>query len=103
MALSNTSHTKSICSGVNVVPDGKLMPVADSLAMSSHVDGVLLVIESGKSDKRAVSRAKTLLDKVNARTYGAVLNNVKRGDLNGYYGNKYRYYKYEDSNEEKDS
>lgn len=54
-----------------------VIAVTDAVVMASRVDGVLLVISAGKTKREHVQRAKALLDKVNARLVGAVLNNVE--------------------------
>ncbi|MFS0555440.1 CpsD/CapB family tyrosine-protein kinase [Brevibacillus sp. 179-C9.3 HS] len=54
-----------------------LLPVADSQVLSSLVDGVLLVLRSGKVKVENAKKAKMLLDHVGARIIGAVLNDMK--------------------------
>ena len=61
-----------------------IIPVADSVALSTKVDGVLLIVFSGKTNRVALQRTITLLKKVNARLVGAVMNNVQSHDLYGY-------------------
>jgi len=53
-----------------------IIAVTDAAVLSSKVDGVLLVINAGKTKREHAQRAKALLEKVNARLVGAVLNNV---------------------------
>lgn len=54
-----------------------VIAVTDAAVLSSKVDAVLLVISAGKTKREHAKKAKALLDKVNARLIGAVLNNVK--------------------------
>lgn len=54
-----------------------VIAVTDAAVLASKVDAVLLVISAGKTKREHAKKAKTLLDKVNARLIGAVLNNVK--------------------------
>lgn len=54
-----------------------VIAVTDAAVLSTKVDAVLLVISAGKTKREHAKKAKTLLDKVNARLIGAVLNNVK--------------------------
>ncbi len=60
--------------------------VTDSIILSSFLDGTFLVIESGGVTIEAVTRAKSLLEKVHTKIKGAILNNIKEE------GKKYRYY-----------
>jgi len=54
-----------------------VIAVTDAVVLASRVDGVLLVISAGKTKREHVQRARDLLNKVNARLVGAVLNNVE--------------------------
>lgn len=51
--------------------------VTDAVVLASRVDGVLLVVSSGKTRRDLARAAKAQLDKVNARILGVVLNNVR--------------------------
>lgn len=66
----------------------------DAALASQMVDGVLFVINSGKTSSREVKEALSQLEKANARVLGAVINNVHRTNSNYYYydrqGNKKR-------------
>ena len=63
--------------------------VTDASILASLVDGVLLVIRSGVTEKEAIRRAYDQLHKVNAPVMGAVLNSIKAADV---YGSYYYYY-----------
>ncbi len=54
-----------------------VVAVTDAQILSRHVDGVLLVIHSGKANREMVIKAKNLLENVQARILGTVLNNRK--------------------------
>lgn len=54
-----------------------VVAVTDAAVLASKLDGVLLVISSGKTKRDLAQRAKAMLEKVNARILGVVLNNVK--------------------------
>lgn len=54
-----------------------VIAVTDAAVLASKVDGVLLVINAGTTKRDHAQRAKALLEKVNARLVGAVLNNVR--------------------------
>lgn len=66
-----------------------LTNVADSLVLSTLVDGVIVVVQSGVSKRRAVQRIRRELMQVGAKVFGVVLNKVDH-HRNGYYD--YRYY-----------
>jgi succinoglycan biosynthesis transport protein ExoP len=66
---------------------------ADSLILSTTVDGVVLVVLGGKTPKETLQRAKEVLYQVNAKILGVVINrvDVQRGNY-GYYYYRYHYY-----------
>lgn len=71
--------------------------VADAVVLSTQVDGVVLVLKSGQTNRELARRTVRVLKDVKANIYGAVLNDVnleagKYGDY--YYGYIYRYYGY---------
>ena len=69
-----------------------VIAVTDAAILCSRVEGAFLVISAGSTERDAVIRAKTLLENVEARVLGALLNNV---DLGGAYGSSsYYYYHY---------
>lgn len=61
-----------------------VVPVTDAQVLATKVDGVLLVIHAGKTDKTTAKRAKELLEKVSANIIGVVLNDPKK-EVNHYY------------------
>lgn len=54
-----------------------IIAVTDAALLSAKVDGVLLIISAGKTRREQARKAQALLEKVNARLIGTVLNNVK--------------------------
>jgi succinoglycan biosynthesis transport protein ExoP len=66
---------------------------ADSIILSTVVDGVILVVLSGKTSRIALQHAKDALFQVNAKILGVVLNrvNILHSEYSDYY---YRYYYY---------
>jgi len=81
-------------------------PVAaftDGVLIAAMVEGVLLVVHSGKSSRKVVIRARRLLLDVGARVIGVVLNRVTAAGTNSYYyyTGYYQHYGYrEDAPEE---
>ncbi|CAN7341096.1 MULTISPECIES: CpsD/CapB family tyrosine-protein kinase [unclassified Paenibacillus] len=63
--------------------------VTDSQIIASRTDGVILVVNSDRTKREAVLKAKQNLDNVRARILGVVLNNVDRKNKDAYY---YYYY-----------
>jgi capsular exopolysaccharide synthesis family protein len=67
-----------------------VLPVADSMILSTYVDGVVLVIASRQVPREIALRAKELLQNTNARLLGVVLNQVRySSDGDQYYYNYY--------------
>jgi capsular exopolysaccharide synthesis family protein len=66
---------------------------ADSIVLSSAVDGIILVILFGKTQRIALQRAKDSLLHADAKILGVVINRVNM-DLSGYkdYYGPYHYY-----------
>ena len=73
--------------------------VTDAIVLSSQVDGVLLVLDSGKTPIQLAREARDKLDRANAHLLGIILNRIKR-DSNGYY--HYYYYAYGESSSHPD-
>lgn len=64
-----------------------VVAVTDAAVLAPAVDGVLLVLKSGKSKRDMAQRAKEQLEKVNAHILGVVLTNAPTdGGGAGYYG-----------------
>lgn len=87
-----------------VVDSPPITSFTDAVLVASLVDGVILVVHSGKSSRQVVRRARQLLMDVRARVLGVVLNNV---DLNSqenyYYYQSYQYRNHYRSSDENDS
>lgn len=75
-----------------------ILLVTDAQILSKYADGCLLVASSGEVEKEAVIKGKELLEKVDARILGVVLNKVEV-NLKGNYG--YYYYYYYDGHKKK--
>jgi len=65
--------------------------VTDALVMSTRADGVMMVLRSGVTPKKAAYRGRRALADLKAHIYGAVLNDVDLGSRAGQY---YYYYRY---------
>ena len=74
-----------------IVDSPPLMHVTDPVILSTMVDGVILVVQSGRSTRDIVRRARQELVNVGAKVFGVVLNNFdmkKEG-----YSSDYSYYR----------
>jgi capsular exopolysaccharide synthesis family protein len=73
-----------------VVDSPPIASFTDGVLIASMVDGVILVVHSGKSSRQVVRRSKQLLNDIGAKIFGVVLNNVNlRSEDNYYYYQSY--------------
>lgn len=63
--------------------------VTDAAVLSTRVDGVVLVVRMGETDRNILKQSIFMLKKVNAKIFGIVLNGQNRDGKYGYY---YDYY-----------
>ena len=78
-----------------IIIDGPpILPVSDALRMAQIVDGVILVVQAGKTRMDITKRAIELLKEARCNLLGVVLNDVKEV-LPYYYHNKNYFYNYE--------
>jgi len=77
-----------------VIDTPPVLAVADAVALAPLVDGVLLVVGAGTTDRHAVEQALSQLGSAGARVVGAVLND-SRGEVERYDGGG-DYYGYQD-------
>ncbi|WP_374702796.1 CpsD/CapB family tyrosine-protein kinase [Bacillus sp. UMB0893] len=62
-----------------------VLAVADAQILSNSVDGVVLVVSSGRTELESAKKAKELLEQAQAKILGTVLNNKKVQDSHYYY------------------
>lgn len=74
-----------------IIDTPPLLMVTDAQLLSGYTDGYLLAISSGEADRDAAAKARELLENVNGRILGAVLNKLKV-DEKGYYAYYSKYY-----------
>ncbi len=65
--------------------------VADAIVIATQVDGTLVVFKAGQTSRDAAQRAVRAINDVNARLFGAVLNDLDLDDRR--YGQYYYYYR----------
>lgn len=75
-----------------VIDSPPIVPFADSVILGAEVDGVLMVVQGGKSPHEIVLRSMKLLDDVDAVILGVVLNNTKLQPIDTYYQSYCRQY-----------
>ena len=74
-----------------VIDSPPISSFTDGVLIASIVDGVLLVVQGGKSSRSVVGRSRQLLLDVGAKIFGVVLNNVSVHSHDYYYDYQ-RYY-----------
>lgn len=68
-----------------VIDAPPLLPVTDAAVLSTRVDGVVLVATAGRTRREDASAARDMIDQVNGRLLGTVLNMVPpRDTADGY-------------------
>lgn len=68
-----------------VVDSPPIASFTDGVLIASMVDGVILVVHSGKSSRQVVRRSKQLLMDIGVKIFGVVLNNVNLNSQDNYY------------------
>lgn len=89
-----TDLVASVAAGVDVViiDSPPVLPVTDARVLTGLCDGVLLVAQVGRSQRRHLQRAVEVLEQLDAPLLGAVLTNAaEEGGASGadYYGDYY--------------
>lgn len=78
-----------------------VLPVTDATIMSNKVDGVVVVLESGKDKPQAYMDTLERLEQSNASILGAVLNKIDVNSSRYGYGSDYYYYYGENGEKER--
>ncbi|MBA3631840.1 MAG: polysaccharide biosynthesis tyrosine autokinase [Acidobacteria bacterium] len=68
-----------------VVDSPPIASFTDGVLIASMVDGVILVVHSGKSSRQVIRRSKQLLQDIGVKIFGVVLNNVDLRSQDNYY------------------
>ncbi|MFZ5981852.1 MAG: CpsD/CapB family tyrosine-protein kinase [Candidatus Zixiibacteriota bacterium] len=77
-----------------IIDSAPIIPVSDPLFVANEVDGVVLVIKAGETQREVVKRAVDILKTNHFKLLGVVLNNMS-GSLPYYYDYSYYGYHYE--------
>jgi len=85
-----------------VLDSPPVLGFADSIILSTAVDGILLVVSGGKTPRETLQQAKDALSQVNAKILGVVINQVDIGRSDyAYYYYRYHYYYGEEGKKKK--
>ena len=76
--MSNIIATLSGLADIVLFNSPPMIGVSDTAILASQTDGVLLVVELGKTRREHAQQAKDLLSRAHARLLGAVMSNVSR-------------------------
>jgi capsular exopolysaccharide synthesis family protein len=68
-----------------VVDSPPIASFTDGVLIASMVDGVILVVNAGKSSRQVVRRSRQLLQDIGAKIFGVVLNQVNLNSKDNYY------------------
>ncbi|MBI5076264.1 MAG: polysaccharide biosynthesis tyrosine autokinase [Nitrospirae bacterium] len=69
-----------------------ILGLADAAIASTQTDGVIMVVRSGQTPKEAAVQAKKILESVNAKVLGVVLNAIDEPNMKYGYYSYYQYY-----------
>ena len=76
-----------------VIDSPPIASFTDGVLIASNVDGVLLVVQGGKTSRQIVKRTRQMLFEIGAKVIGVVLNKVDvRSDDYYYYHHDVKYY-----------
>ena len=71
-----------------------IMPATDATELGARVDGIILVVRAGNTERAILEHAKKLLERANVNIIGAVLNAVDIERQFYYYKYRYKHYYY---------
>jgi len=80
-----------------IVDSPPIIPISDPLLISEHIDGIILVVRGGSTQREVVQRAANLLINSKTNILGVVLNDFEEV-LPYYYKEKYYGYHYSSKN-----
>jgi capsular exopolysaccharide synthesis family protein len=75
-----------------IIDSPPIASFTDGVLISSMVDGVLLVVQGGKTSKQIVKRTRQMLQEIGAKIIGVVLNKIDVRSHNYYYHYDYKAY-----------
>ena len=69
-----------------------IIPVTDAAVLAPKLDGAILVVRSGETERDALLRSRVLFDNVKANVFGVLINGVNINQMQGSYYYYYNYY-----------
>jgi capsular exopolysaccharide synthesis family protein len=82
-----------------IIDSPPIASFTDGVLISSIVDGVLLVVQGGKTSRQVVKRTRQMLTEIGAKVIGVVLNKIDlRSQEYYYYHQDYKSYYYSETN-----
>lgn len=78
-----------------------VIAVTDAAVLATKLDGVVMVAKSGETGKDALLRSQVLMNNVNAKVLGVLVNGVHVDHMYGSYYYYYHYYYYGDGKHKK--
>ena len=82
-----------------IIDSPPIASFTDGVLISAIVDGVLLVVQGGKTSRQVVKRTRQMLHEIGAKVIGVVLNKIDlRSQDYYYYHQDYKNYYYAESN-----
>jgi capsular exopolysaccharide synthesis family protein len=70
---------------VVIIDTPPLLAVSDAVVLAPRVDGVMLVLQAGKTRREHAKQARAILEKAKANIVGVVLNGAELTQASGYY------------------
>src|SRR6266850_1595271 len=81
-----------------IIDSPPIASFTDGVLISSIVDGVLLVVQGGKTSRQVVRRTRQMLQEIGAKIIGVVLNKIDVSSQRYYYQQDYKPYCYPEAN-----
>jgi len=75
-----------------IIDSPPVLAAADAAVLASQTNGVLMVIEPGQSDRKAMGQSVEQLERSGAKLLGVVFNKVPTDGKGHYYYQYYHYY-----------
>ena len=71
---------------VVIIDTPPVLAVSDAVVLAPRVDGVILVMQAGRTRREPAKQARIVLEKAKAHIVGVVLNDAEMTQSSGYYG-----------------
>jgi polysaccharide biosynthesis transport protein len=82
-----------------IIDSPPIASFTDGVLISSIVDGVLLVVQGGRTSRQVVRRTRQMLQEIGAKIIGVVLNKIDVSSQEYYYQQDYKPYTETSGNE----